>query len=94
MTIRITQEALARKWTKEEFSCGLWVDPPGQRWENYVHEVDEVVCVAEGALELEMEGKKRILKPGDKAFIPARTNHSVRNVGRRAARWYYGYKRT
>ena len=89
-----TQETLARDWAKRGFSCDLWVDPPGQRWEDYVHGVDEVVYVAEGKLEFETEGKKQTLNPGDEAFIPAGSHHSVRNVGGTTARWYYGYRKS
>ncbi|MBI4115367.1 MAG: cupin domain-containing protein [Candidatus Omnitrophica bacterium] len=87
-----TEEELSKEWTKKGFSCDLWVDPPGQRWEDYVHDVDEVVYVKEGKLEFEIGDDKKILEPGDEAFIPARANHSVRNIGGTTARWYYGYK--
>ncbi len=86
------KETLAEEWGEKGFSCDLWVDPPGQCWEDYVHDVDEVVSVAEGKLEFEIGGKKQILNPGDEAFIPAGARHSVRNIGGTTARWYYGYK--
>jgi len=87
-----TRTALATEWAKKGFSCDLWIDPPGQRWENYVHEVDELLCVAEGKLEFEMNGTKKILNKGDEVFIPAKVRHSVRNVGGTTARWLYGYR--
>ena len=87
-----TKEALQKEWAEKGFSCDLWIDPPGQRWEDYVHDVDEVVYVMEGTLEFEISGKKTVLKPGDEAFIPARAHHAVRNIGGTTARWYYGYK--
>ena len=85
-------ELLAKEWSKKGFSCESWVDPPGQRWENYVHEVDELVYVVEGTMEFEIGGKRHVLNPGDEAFIPARANHCVRNIGSTTSRWYYGYK--
>ncbi|MBI4388030.1 MAG: cupin domain-containing protein [Candidatus Omnitrophica bacterium] len=88
-----SKQELAKKWAEKGFSCDLWVDPPGQTWENYIHDVDEVVCAAEGELEFEVSGKKQILKPGDEIFIPAHARHSVRNIGGKTARWYYGYRR-
>lgn len=87
-----TKEVLEKEWTGRGFSCDLWVDPPGQRWENYVHDTDEVVYAVEGQMEFEIGGKRKILNPGDEAFIPAGVNHSARNVGGTTARWYYGYK--
>lgn len=89
-----SKETLQKEWAKKGFSCDLWVDPPGQRWEDYVHDIDEVVYVVEGTMEFEIGGKKQILKPGDEAFIPAQMNHSARNVGAATARWYYGYKKS
>lgn len=88
-----TKAQLEKEWGKRGFSCGLWVDPPGQRWENYVHDTDEVVYVVEGQMEFEIAGKKETLNPGDEAFIPAGVNHSARNVGSTTTRWYYGYKK-
>ena len=87
------KKELAERWSRKGFSCDLWIDPPNQCWEDYVHEVDEVVCVEEGELEFEVSGKKQILKLGDELFIPARAIHSVRNIGGKTARWYYGYRR-
>ncbi len=77
---RVDQEAVARAWRERGFSCGLWVDPPGQVWADYVHDVDELVMVVEGEVELEIEGKVHRPAP-------------VRNVGRGESRWLYGYRR-
>lgn len=87
-----SQAELEREWTKKGFSCGLWVDPPGQRWEDYVHDDDEVVYIMEGTMEFEIGGNKKVLNPGDEAFIPAHTKHSARNIGGTTARWGYGYR--
>ena len=57
-----------------------------------MHDVDEVVYVLQGTLEFEIAGKKRTLNPGDEAFIPTQTKHTVRNIGGAEARWLYGYK--
>lgn len=79
-------------WRVRGFSCGLWVDPPGQVWEDYVHSTDELLMVLEGELELEMRGTTFRPKTGEEVLIPARETHSVRNVGGTTARWLYGYK--
>jgi mannose-6-phosphate isomerase-like protein (cupin superfamily) len=86
-------EDVRESWRLRDFSCDEWVDPPGKRWEGYVHEVDELLMVVEGHLELEMGGKKLRLALGEEVFIPAREVHSVRNVGGTVSRWLYGYKR-
>ena len=88
-----TQAEISKDWAKRGFSCDLWIDPPSQTWENYVHEVDEVVYVIKGTLEFEISGKKQVLEEGDEAFIPAHANHSVRNVCGTEVRWLYGYRK-
>ncbi|HET6413149.1 MAG TPA: cupin domain-containing protein [Anaeromyxobacter sp.] len=89
----LEEGAVARRWRERGFSCGLWVDPPGQRWEDYVHAVDELVLVVKGEVEFEVEGKVHRPRVGDELLIPAHSRHSVRNVGRGESRWFYGYAR-
>lgn len=79
-------------WHARGFTCGLWVDPPGQEWIDYVHSVDEVLMVLEGELELEMQGRTFRPRQGEEVLIPAHVPHTVRNVGGTTARWLYGYK--
>ena len=83
---------IARDWASRGFTCDLWVDPPGQRWEDFVHEVDEVVIVIEGEMEFEVEGVVFQPKIGEELLIPARAVHSARNTGSVTAQWLYGYK--
>lgn len=85
-------EQVARDWKARGFSCDLWVDPPGQRWEDFVHAVDELVMVIEGEMEFEVAGAVHHPKPGEELFIPAGRVHSARNIGSRTARWLYGYR--
>jgi mannose-6-phosphate isomerase-like protein (cupin superfamily) len=85
-------EKIRKDWQARDFSCDIWTDPPGQRWEDYRHDVDELFLVLEGEVELEMKGKISHLKPGEEILIPANTLHSVRNLGKTTSRWLYGYK--
>jgi len=87
----VDQAAVAARWCARGFSCGLWTDPPGQVWANYVHDVDELVMVVEGEVEFEIEGRCHRPSPGEELLIPARARHTVRNVGRTESRWLYGY---
>ena len=89
----VDRPAVARGWRERGFSCGLWVDPPGQVWADYVHDVDELVMVVEGEVEFEIEGQIHRPSRGRELFIPARTRHTVRNLGRSESRWLYGYRR-
>jgi quercetin dioxygenase-like cupin family protein len=83
---------ISRDWAARGFSCDLWVDPPGQRWEGFVHAGDEVVIVLEGSVEFEIDGKTSRPAAGEEVFIPAGAVHSVRNIGDVTARWLYGYR--
>lgn len=88
----VEADYVAADWARRGFSCDLWIDPPGQRWEGYVHEVDELLMLVEGALELECEGRTWHPAIGEEVYIPARVCHAVRNVGGTTARWLYGYR--
>jgi quercetin dioxygenase-like cupin family protein len=51
----------------------------GRHW----HPGEEIIYVLEGSLEYEVEGKPpTTLRAGDVLFIPARTIHAAKNVGR------------
>jgi uncharacterized cupin superfamily protein len=85
-------EEIKRDWNRRGFSCDIWEDPPGRRWENFVHETDELVTPLNAAIEIECEGETAKLNPGDEWFIPKGSVHSVRNKSDRKAIWLYGYK--
>jgi quercetin dioxygenase-like cupin family protein len=87
-------EKIEMVWAMRGFSCDLWVDTPGQSWEDFTHETDEIVTVLEGNMEFEVEGKVYHPKVGEELIIPARAVHSARNIGKTTARWLYGYKGT
>ena len=58
----------------------------------FVHWTDELVMLAEGEIELEIEGKTKRPLIGQEVFIPANAIHTVRNVGNTNNVWYYGYR--
>jgi len=89
---KIDPETIAADWAVRGFTCDLWVDPPGQKWEDFLHEFDELVLVLEGKVELEIEGMLYRPNLGEEVYIPAGAVHSTRNVGETVARWLYGYK--
>jgi quercetin dioxygenase-like cupin family protein len=56
---------------------------PGVSFGNHWHPGEEIVYVLEGTLEYQVEGKPPVtLEAGEVLFIPARTVHAARNVGR------------
>ncbi|HUL41511.1 MAG TPA: cupin domain-containing protein [Burkholderiales bacterium] len=79
-------------WSKRGYSFGVWIDPPGQVWEGYVHDSDELLLLVEGQIELAFLGESFSPKIGEEVLIPAGVSHTVRNIGNSANCWYYGYK--
>ena len=53
----IDREQVAADWAKRGFSCDLWIDSPGRRWEDFTHATDELVVVLEGEMEFEVAGQ-------------------------------------
>ena len=86
------QEKIKKDWDSRGYSFGIFKDPPGKIWADFVHRTDELVVLAEG--EIEIEGKSQKPQVGDEVFIPANALHTVRNVGSTNNVWYYGYKNT
>jgi mannose-6-phosphate isomerase-like protein (cupin superfamily) len=85
-------EQIEKSWKSRGFSFGIWVDPAGQRWDDYIHDVDELFMVIEGDVELEMKGRKLKPKAGEEILIPAKVCHSVHTSTAAGSRWLYGYK--
>jgi len=67
----MNQEATRKDWNERGFSFGIFRDPPGQVWADFVHRTDELVMLAEGEIELEIEGKTQRPLIGQEIFIPA-----------------------
>ena len=88
----MNQEQIRKNWESRGYSFGVFKDPPGQVWANFVHRTDELVVLAEGEIEIEIEGKSQQSEIGDEVFIPANAIHTVRNIGKTNNVWYYGYK--
>ncbi|MEZ5940705.1 MAG: cupin domain-containing protein [Planctomycetaceae bacterium] len=89
--MNLDHQQIAEDWNRRGFSCELWTDPPGQRWEDFTHATDEVVIVLSGDMEFEVEGVVYHPATGEELLIPARAVHSARNIGNETARWLFGY---
>lgn len=90
----LDQESVERSWRERGFSFGVWNDPPGKVWHDFVHDTDELFMVVEGNVELDIAGLMRRPEIGEEILIPAHTVHTVRNAGDTKSRWLYGYKRS
>ena len=89
--VPLDRDEVARDWRARGFSCGLFTDPPGREWNDFVHRCNELVTVVEGALEMTVGGESCTIGPGDEVFIAGDSLHSVRNVHGATTRWLYGY---
>ena len=88
----MNSDLIKQNWNSRGYSFGVFRDPPGQVWADFVHRADELVLLAEGEIELENEGKTQRPIIGQEVFIPANAIHTVRNVGNTNNVWYYGYR--
>ena len=66
---------IKKNWNSRGYSFGVFRDPPGQVWADFVHRTDELVLLAEGEIELEIEGKTQRPIIGQEVFIPANAIH-------------------
>ena len=53
----IIPDQIKKDWNTRGYSFGVFRDPPGQVWADFVHRIDQLVMLAEGEIELEIEGK-------------------------------------
>ena len=77
----MNQEQIRKNWESRGYSFGVFKDPPGQVWADFVHRTDELVVLSEGEIEIKIEGKSEQPPINKEVFIPANATHTVRNVG-------------
>ena len=87
----VDRDIVAGDWRARGFSCDLFTDPPGREWLDFTHDVNELVTVLSGRLELWLDGKWFAVEEGDEVFIPRGARHSVRNIHGGTTHWLYGY---
>ena len=88
----MNSSSIEENWLSRGYSFGIFRDPPNQVWADFVHMTDELVVLAEGEIEIVIEGKVHRPRIGEEVFIPANASHTVRNIGSKGNVWYYGYK--
>ncbi|MPZ11360.1 MAG: cupin domain-containing protein [Kiloniellaceae bacterium] len=84
-------ESVRRAWAAEGFSFGKFRDPPGQAWNDFVHDRDEYALVAEGEMAITVGGESFEAVAGDLVRIPRGTSHSLRTLSTSGSVWLYGY---
>jgi len=93
LTSTVNEQAVAKAWENRGFSFGIWIDPPGQEWIDYMHATDELFMLVKGQLELTIDAQVFHPSPGEEILISKNTKHSVKNIGEIESRWLYGYKK-
>ena len=78
----MNSEQIKKDWNSRGYSFGIFKDPPGQVWPDFVHKTDELVVLAEGKIEIEIEGQSQQPPIGMEVFIPTKAMHTVWNVGK------------
>ena len=92
MSRTIERSDVAKNWHARGFTCGLWIDHASRTWNGEPNETEELLMVLSGILELEMQGTRIRPEIGEEILIPARVEHTIKNVGGKTARWLYGQK--
>lgn len=87
----IDRNAVTAHWRAEGYSCHTMTDRPGQEWNDFTHETNEVVTVVEGRLRLILAGEVVEAGPGDLVYIPRQIPHSVHNISSGKTTWMFGY---
>ena len=68
----MNSDLIKQNWNSRGYSFGVFRDRPGQVWADFVHRTDELVVLAEGEIEVEIEGKAERFQIGEMVFIPAK----------------------
>ena len=84
---------LRRILISEGYSVFQWTDAPGAVYGVHSHNNDQSHWIISGILELNVEDAGTfILKPGDRDFMPAGTDHSAKVVGNEPVVYLIGGK--
>tara|TARA_B000000532_G_scaffold195381_1_gene161451 strand:+ start:29 stop:262 length:234 start_codon:yes stop_codon:yes gene_type:complete len=68
----VIPDLIKQNWHSRGYSFGVFRDPPGQVWADFVHRTNELIVLAEGEIEVEIEGKAERFQIGGMVFIPAK----------------------
>ena len=73
------KEAIKQRMLREGFSIvNEYDDPPNEMFPNHDHSGDQLLVVVRGSIEVTINGKTSVLKPGDEIFFPAKMIHSAK----------------
>ena len=89
--VPVNFDQVEKEWAAHGFSFGVFRDPPGQEWNDFVHSSDEYVVVAEGRLAIDVGAEHKEAGPGDLVRIPRGVSHSLKTLSSEGSVWLYGY---
>jgi cupin 2 domain-containing protein len=87
----VVAKKIQAAWQQEGFDFGIFRDPPGQEWNDFVHDSDEYVLVADGTLTISVGAKTANCEAGDLVRIPRGAVHSLKTTSAGGSVWFYGY---
>jgi hypothetical protein len=71
-------EQIKKNWESRGYSFGVFKDPPGKIWADFVHRTDELVVLAEGEIEIEIEIEGKSQQPPIVREMSTEYNQCVR----------------
>ena len=89
----MNKEKLEKDWTGRGFSFGVGTIKAGDAINEAVHDnQDELVLMESGKYEFTVDNETFIQEGGSEVLIPAGSTHSIKNLGSKDSKIYYGYK--
>ena len=52
---------IKQNWNSRRYTFGIFKDPPGQVWADFVHKTDELVVLAEGEIEIDTDNSNKMV---------------------------------
>jgi mannose-6-phosphate isomerase-like protein (cupin superfamily) len=86
-------DELEKNWTDREFSFGIGTIKSGDSVNEAVHDdKDELVLMETGKYEFTIDNETFMEEGNIEVLIPAGAIHSIKNIGLKDSKIYYGYK--
>ncbi len=91
----MSEKEFESNWAKRGFSFGVGSIKLNEGVNNAVHDdKDELVVMVNGRLEFTIGNKIFFPEKNTEILIPAKSRHSIKNIGTEESVIYYGYKST
>jgi len=89
----MNKEKLEKDWVTRGFSFGVGTIKAGDGVNEAVHDdQDELVLMESGRYEFTVDNETFVQEGDSEVLIPAGSRHSIKNLGTRDSKIYYGYK--